>query len=125
MNNKNIVKTTYTNQISKYSSDLIIRGLSLANIIKNNNHSSIQPKTPDDWRLQGNQFWNLEQYEESLKCYDEAIKLDSTYQKAWNNRGCALRKLGNYEEALFSLNRAVDLEPHDRIAWKNRAKLLD
>lgn len=37
---------------------------------------------PGDWYTKGNLFWNLGKLEEALKCYDEALFLDTHYEKA-------------------------------------------
>ena len=33
-------------------------------------------------------------YDEAIKAYDEAIRLDPNYAKAWNNKGNALDRPG-------------------------------
>ena len=37
-------------------------------------------------------------YDEAIKAYDEAIKLDPQYAMAWYNKGNALDNQGKYDE---------------------------
>jgi tetratricopeptide (TPR) repeat protein len=52
---------------------------------------------------------SLGKYDEAIKAYDEAIRLDPEDAAAWNNKGNALDELGRYEEAIKSYNRAAEL----------------
>ena len=51
---------------------------------------------PDDvpaWYNKGIALDNLGKYDEAIKAYDEAIKLDPNDAVAWNNKGVALFSL--------------------------------
>ena len=42
---------------------------------------------------------NRGKYDEAIKAYDAAIKLDPNYAAAWNDKGIALDESGKYEDA--------------------------
>jgi tetratricopeptide (TPR) repeat protein len=120
MTNENDQNLTSSSQqkLTKYSSDLIKKGLGLA--------KSIQPSdnTPEYWRLQGNDFFRSGNFEEALVCYEQALTLDPLYSLAWNNRGSVMGYLKRYEEALTSFTKAVETDPQNALAWHNMAKVL-
>jgi tetratricopeptide (TPR) repeat protein len=120
MTNENDQDLTRSSQqkLTKYSSDLIKKGLGLAKSIQSPDN------TPEDWRLKGNDFFRSGDFEEALVCYEQALKLDPLYSFAWNNRGSVLNSLNRYEEALDSFNKAVETDPKNDLAWRNRGKIL-
>ena len=105
-------------KLTKYSSDLIKKGLGLA--------KSIHPSdnTPEYWRLKGNDFFRSGNFEEALACYEQALNLDPLYSLAWNNRGSVMGYLERYEDALKAFTKAVEIDPNNDLAWRNRAKIL-
>lgn len=117
---KNNDNLTPSNQgkINKYSSDLIKKGLDLARSLEK------PQETPESWRLKGNDFFNSGLFEEALKCYENAIKLDPNYSLAWNNKGSVFGYFKNYKQALNCYDKAVETDPTHDLAWKNRAKVL-
>ena len=50
-------------------------------------------------------------YDEAIKAYDEAIRLDPKYADAWNNKGTALNNQGKYDEAIKAYDEAIRLDP--------------
>ena len=44
-------------------------------------------------------------YDEAIKAFDEAIRLDPNLAGAWNNKGVALNSQGNYDEAIKAMMR--------------------
>ncbi|MGI0483000.1 tetratricopeptide repeat protein [Geminocystis sp. CENA526] len=117
---KNNDNLTPSNQgkINKYSSDLIKKGLDLARSLEK------PQETPESWRLKGNDFLHSGLFEEALKCYENAVKLDPNYSLAWNNKGTVFGRLEKYQEALNCYNKAVETDPTNDLAWKNRGKVL-
>ena len=51
-------------------------------------------QTAGDWVDKGNALGIQGNYDEAIKAYDDAIKLDPNYAAAWSNKGIALRNLG-------------------------------
>jgi len=46
---------------------------------------------------EGNELYNLGQYEEAMKYYDKAIEIYPEEHYAWNNKGLIFHNMGNYE----------------------------
>jgi tetratricopeptide (TPR) repeat protein len=120
MTNENDQDLTRSSQqkLTKYSSDLIKKGLGLAKSIQEPTESA------ESWKLRGNEFLRAEAYEEALVCYEKALEIDPMYSDAWNNHGVTLRRLERYEEAIISLDKALKFNPYDKVAWENRAKII-
>ncbi|OPY40873.1 MAG: Tetratricopeptide repeat protein [Methanoregulaceae archaeon PtaU1.Bin222] len=58
----------------------------------------------------GNAFYKSGRYQEALEMYDQAIRIDGEYAKAWNNRSLVLKKMGREREALESRDRFLALQ---------------
>ena len=54
----------------------------------------------------------------AIKCYDEAIRLNTGVAMAWNNKGGVLYDLGDYTEA-------IKLNPQLTEAWSNKGVALE
>ena len=83
-----------------------------------------EPKTAKAWYSKGVNLGKLERYEEALKAYEQAIRIEPEDAKAWYNKGCALGKLERYEEALKAFEQAIRIEPEDAEAWHNKGFAL-
>jgi tetratricopeptide (TPR) repeat protein len=66
-------------------------------------------QTAENWFDKGTALSNHGKYDEAIKAYDEAIKLDPNYAAAWNDRGIALDESGKYEEAIQAYNKALEI----------------
>ena len=64
-------------------------------------------------------------YDEAIKAYDEAIRLDPNLAEAWNNKGNALYSQGKYDEAIKAYDEAIRLDPNFADAWCNKGNALD
>ncbi|NJO20647.1 MAG: tetratricopeptide repeat protein [Spirulinaceae cyanobacterium RM2_2_10] len=71
----------------------------------------------------GGQFWEREQYEEALFCYEKALEHQPQDYRAWYGRGKTLEELGRYREAVESFQQAAQARPHDYWAWYNQGYL--
>ena len=63
---------------------------------------SYQPNDCEIWNQKGTAYLFLYELEEMLFCYNEVIKIDSTYLEAWSWRGHALFRLNLDSAALES-----------------------
>jgi len=84
-------------------------------------------KTADDWNKEGYNYGRLKKYEEAIKCYDQALKIDPYNSKAWNNKGHALEEIGRLGEAIRCYNKALEIDPidADKIDTYNAGILVD
>ena len=84
-------------------------------------------KTAEDWNNEGYNFGRLKKYEEAIKCYDKALKIDPYFSKAWNNKGHVLEVIGRNDEAIRCYNKALEIEPidFDKINTSNAGILVD
>jgi len=72
----------------------------------------------------GNDAYNDEEYDKAIEYYNQAIALDPTYDKAWYNKGDALRAVGDFEGAIECYDKALDLNPNQPGAWANKGVAL-
>ena len=66
---------------------------------------------PIAWNNKGIALDSQGKYDEAIKAYDEAIRLDPNYADAWNNKGIALDDQGKYDEAIKAYDEAIRLDP--------------
>lgn len=69
----------------------------------------------------GNAYYDLGEYENAIKSYKQAIKLDPTLSKPHNNLGLAYAALGRIAEAKAEFAEAVRLKPDYAEAHYNLA----
>lgn len=65
------------------------------------------------WNNKGVALADLSNYDESIKAYDEATRIDPNYANAWNNKGLALAGQGKYGDSITAFNEAIRLDPND------------
>ena len=59
----------------------------------------------------------VDDYEEKLRLYDEALKLDPACTDALLQKGFSLDRMGKSEEALACYNRALEIDPDNAGIW--------
>ena len=67
------------------------------------------------------------EYDEAIKSFEEAIRLDPNNALAWNNKGIALGDQGKHDQAIEAFEKAIALNPPDAIAaiaWRNKGHSL-
>jgi tetratricopeptide (TPR) repeat protein len=57
------------------------------------------------WFNEGKNLGKLGKYEDAIKCFDEAIKIDPNYALAWYSKGTVLENLRRYKEAKICYNK--------------------
>ena len=55
---------------------------------------------------------NLNNEEEAIKCFDQAIEISPTSFDAFNYKGIAYPNLSKYKEAIIEFDKAIDLNPN-------------
>jgi tetratricopeptide (TPR) repeat protein len=84
----------------------------------------IESNSAEVWFNKGFALHSLGRYDEAIKAYDEAIRLDPNLAGAWNNKGSALGKQGKYDEAIICYDEAIRLYPNYANAWSNKGSAL-
>jgi tetratricopeptide (TPR) repeat protein len=74
----------------------------------------------EEWLKKGADLRHLKHYEEALAAYEQAIRLDPNYARAYNNKGDILYDLKRYEEALATYEQAIRLDPNYARAYNNK-----
>ena len=69
---------------------------------------------------QGIIFCRQNKYRDANKCYEKAIKLNSSDSVAYSCKANALNKLKEYKKAVKYYDKAISLNPNDPIAYNNR-----
>ena len=68
-----------------------------------------------EWYVkQGNELLNQGQYDEAIKNYDEAIRLNPQLAEAYNNRGLAYGFQGKKAEAIADFEKFITLTDNPR-----------
>ena len=90
-------------------------------IISDPNNSSRSSRA---WNLNGLAFRKLGDLNESIKCLDEATRIDPNNTAAWCNKGDILNRLGKYDEAIAAYDRAIELDPEDLETRNKKGDIL-
>lgn len=65
-------------------------------------------------------------FEQAMDDYSRAIEIDSSYAKAYYNRGLVLAQdLHRFHEALHDLDKAIELDPQYADSYNNKAMVLE
>ena len=73
----------------------------------------------------GLSYLNVGLDQESVKCYRQALKIDPSDARAWNNLGEALYRLDDNDAALSSYESAIKHEPNLVGAWIGKGIILE
>ena len=77
-------------------------------------------KDTAEWHAeQGYKLAEQGRYDEAIKNYNEAIRLNPQDAKAYNNRGIAYYYLDHLERAIEDYDKAIRLNPEDAEAYYN------
>ena len=57
----------------------------------------------------------MDKFDEAIKSYEQAIKLNPDYAEAYSNKGNTLRRQFKLDEAIISYNKSIFLE----FRWKS------
>lgn len=89
------------------------------------NLSDKSHNTKEQWLEEGNKLFDLKQYSKALTAYEQALRLDPNYARAYTNKGLALRNLKRYEEGLVACEQAIRLDPNHAWAYQNKGDALN
>jgi tetratricopeptide (TPR) repeat protein len=93
-------------------------------------------RNPEAWVGRGNALYRLKNYEDAIKCYYEAIKIDPKNPEAWVGRGNALYRLAKFYEkdvetddkpylmaAIESYDKAIEIGPKNTKALVGKGNI--
>ena len=66
-----------------------------------------------DLTKSGKKLLAVENYNDALSFFDQALSIEPTNADLWNLKGIALRSLGRYDEASDCYNKSLEIEPRD------------
>lgn len=73
-----------------------------------------------EWFEQGFKYGQANNHDEAIRCYTEAIRLNSNNAHAYNNRGFAYDNKGDLKSAMEDYALAIELEPDSYYPYSNR-----
>ena len=65
-------------------------------------------------------YYHKGDLDSALADYNDAIRLDPTYERAYDDRGNVYRRKGDLDRALADYNQAIHLDPKYAAAYDNR-----
>jgi len=81
-------------------------------------------KDSNNWFVKGNSFFDSGKFDEAIKCYDKALKINPGNDAFWYNKGLALEHLGKFDEAIKCYDKALEINPEDELFWNNKGNTL-
>jgi len=73
-----------------------------------------------EWFEQGYKYLETKNYDEAIRCFTEAIRINPNDEISYNNRGFAYDSKDDLEAAMKDYNRAIELNPEDYYPYGNR-----
>ena len=84
-----------------------------------------EKKNEEYYMNKGRECKKNEKYNDAIKYYNKAIKLNPKCWRAYNNIGICYKELKEYEKAFKYFNKAIDIAPDSPIPYANRGNLYD
>lgn len=69
----------------------------------------------------GRYYFFENNYEKSIECFENSLKLNKLYPDTWFTMGCAQMKIEDFKGAVFSFATVVSIDDHKYEAWANLA----
>lgn len=86
--------------------------------------ASAEDNTSVYWTAKGNDLLEQYKFNDSIKAYDKALKINDSHIAALAGKGEALWKIGRYSESLQSFTKAINLDPNYVRAWVGKGVAL-
>ena len=69
-----------------------------------------------DLKAKGENFLENGQYDDALRCFEQAIVMNVNDPDLWNFKAVVLRSMGRHEEAIECFNKSLKIDPRDKNA---------
>ena len=79
------------------------------------------PQTAEEWKNKGNEFFDKEDYQSALDCYNKASNLNKNDENTYYLIGYTYFKLNEYEKAIINFTYSINLNPIQYAAYVNRS----
>ncbi len=77
-----------------------------------------------EWFEKANKYWLEKNYDETIYCATEAIRLKLDFVDAYSRRGTARDALGDFNGALKDYDEAISINPDFAFAYNNRGSVF-
>ncbi|MEA5534145.1 tetratricopeptide repeat-containing serine protease family protein [Crocosphaera sp. XPORK-15E] len=77
-----------------------------------------------EWFHYGQFLARLEQYDQAIAAYNQAIQGNPQFYQAYYLKGVALKWREKYPEALAALEKVIEIDPKIYLAWYEKARIL-
>jgi tetratricopeptide (TPR) repeat protein len=78
-------------------------------------------KSAEDWKKEGNKAFTAKKYEEAVRCYTEAIKIDPQDHSFFSNRATSHYHLGQYLQCISDCETCVSIKKNFTKAMRRKA----
>ncbi len=78
--------------------------------VKEEKRPGVNPEAKDHWK-KGNGFFEESKFEEAIKEFTEAIRIDKDYADAYFNRALTERVINDFMSARADLEKVIELQP--------------
>jgi Flp pilus assembly protein TadD len=79
-----------------------------------------EPKNVEAFNNRGVAYFSLNEFQQAITDYDQAIEINPKNAKAFYNRGIAYSDLGEFQQAITDYDQAIQLNPKFAEAFYNR-----
>jgi stress-induced-phosphoprotein 1 len=79
-------------------------------------------KAANDKKKEGNEFYKKKDFENAIKCYDEAIEIDPTNMTFLNNKAAVYFTQKKFQECIDECLKAVEVGKENKAPFEDRGK---
>ncbi len=80
----------------------------------------MNPRSYEYLTKKGNSLMYFNEYDEAIRCFDQAIAINVNYAKAYDLKGKCLVELKDYDAAIESFSKAIKIDPLNKVFKEDR-----